>query len=112
MEIPFDELCEVTSDRQDEDSQYWLVSGAIGRGVGWQYRFALMDGLDAGLKGLERYIRPPHRPEGHSEVYQLYLATATRRDELLSFLVAHGIEAKVHNPIPIHLQNAARDLGY
>ena len=45
-------------------------------------------------------------------MYQLYLATARRRDELLSFLVAHGIEAKVHYPIPIHLQNAARDLGY
>ena len=23
-----------------------------------------------------------------------------------------GIEAKIHYPIPIHLQNAARDLGY
>ena len=68
--------------------------------------------LDAGLKGLESCIRPPHRPEGYREVYQLYLATATRRDELVKYLVARGIEAKVHYPIPIHLQNAARDLGY
>jgi dTDP-4-amino-4,6-dideoxygalactose transaminase len=68
--------------------------------------------LDAGLKGLENYITSPYRPEGYREVYQLYLATATRRDELLSFLVSRGIEAKVHYPIPIHLQNAARDLGY
>jgi aminotransferase EvaB len=68
--------------------------------------------LDIGLKGLEDYIIPPYRPKSHREVYQLYLATATRRDELLSFLIAHGIEAKVHYPIPIHLQNAARDLGY
>jgi aminotransferase EvaB len=68
--------------------------------------------LDAGLRGLESYINPPYRPVGNREVYQLYLATATRRDELLSFLISRGVEAKVHYPIPIHLQNAARDLGY
>jgi aminotransferase EvaB len=68
--------------------------------------------LDSSLKGLEACIRPPHRPAGYREVYQLYLVTASRRDELVSFLIARGIEAKVHYPIPIHLQNAARNLGY
>lgn len=68
--------------------------------------------LDEGLKGLNSFINPPYRPEGYREVYQLYLATAARRDELLNFLVARGIEAKIHYPIPIHLQNAARELGY
>lgn len=68
--------------------------------------------LDEGLKGLESCVRPPHRPSGYREVYQLYLVTATRRDELVKFLVSHGIEAKVHYPIPIHLQNAAQGLGY
>lgn len=68
--------------------------------------------LDEGLKGLESFVRPPSRPKGYREVYQLYLVTATRRDELVKFLVSREIEAKVHYPIPIHLQNAARDLGY
>ena len=68
--------------------------------------------LDAGLKGLESFIRPPSRPVGYREVYQLYLVTAVRRNELLAFLISRGIEAKVHYPIPIHLQNAARGLGY
>jgi len=68
--------------------------------------------LDVGLKGLESCIRPPRRPQGYREVYQLYLLTASRRDELVKFLVSRGVEAKVHYPIPIHLQNAARDLGY
>ncbi len=68
--------------------------------------------FDEGLKGLESCIRPPRRPAGYREVYQLYLVTATRREELVKFLVSHGIEAKVHYPIPIHLQNAARNLGY
>jgi len=68
--------------------------------------------LDEGLKGLEPHIRPPHRPSGYREVYQLYLVTASRRDELVKFLIGRGVEAKVHYPIPIHLQNAARNLGY
>lgn len=68
--------------------------------------------LDEGLKGLESHIHTPHRPENNREVYQLYLATATHRNELVEFLVTHEIEAKVHYPIPIHLQNAARGLGY
>jgi aminotransferase EvaB len=68
--------------------------------------------FDAGLKGLESFIRPPSRPVGYREVYQLYLVTAVRRNELLAFLISRGIEAKVHYPIPIHLQNAARSLGY
>lgn len=68
--------------------------------------------FDEGLKGLESCIRPPRRPEGYREVYQLYLATAKHRDALVKFLINSGIEAKVHYPIPIHLQNAARALGY
>jgi dTDP-4-amino-4,6-dideoxygalactose transaminase len=68
--------------------------------------------LDEGLKGLEPNVVVPRRPAGYREVYQLYLMTAKRRDELVKFLVSRGIEAKVHYPIPIHLQNCARELGY
>jgi dTDP-4-amino-4,6-dideoxygalactose transaminase len=35
-----------------------------------------------------------------------------RRDDLLAHLNHHGIEAKIHYPIPMHLQPAAADLGY
>lgn len=68
--------------------------------------------LDAGLSVLAPFIRVPFRPAGYREVYQLYLVTAARRDELVTYLVKHGIEAKVHYPIPIHLQKAATELGY
>jgi dTDP-4-amino-4,6-dideoxygalactose transaminase len=67
--------------------------------------------LDAGLKNL-RAVQLPFRPKGNVEAYQLYLARFARRDELLTHLVAHGIEAKVHYPVPLHLQKAASDLGY
>jgi dTDP-4-amino-4,6-dideoxygalactose transaminase len=68
--------------------------------------------LDEGLKGLEARISRPRRLAGYREVYQLYLVSTKRRDEFVRFLISRGIEAKVHYPIPIHLQNAARDLGY
>jgi dTDP-4-amino-4,6-dideoxygalactose transaminase len=30
----------------------------------------------------------------------------------MRFLIGKGIEAKVHYPVPLHLQRAAADLGY
>jgi dTDP-4-amino-4,6-dideoxygalactose transaminase len=68
--------------------------------------------LDEGLAPLRTFIRTPDRPKNHREVYQLYLASATRRDELVTHLVSHGIECKVHYPIPVHLQKCAASLGY
>ena len=68
--------------------------------------------LDTGLSGLAPLITTPRRPAGYREVYQLYLVSSNQRKELLAWLIERGIEAKVHYPIPIHLQNAARDLGY
>lgn len=68
--------------------------------------------LDEGLRGLSAHIRIPRRPAGVREVYQLYLARASRRDELVAYLQARGVEARVHYPIPIHLQKAAEGLGY
>ena len=68
--------------------------------------------LDSALAGLGDFITVPRRPAGYREVYQLYLVSAARRDELLPYLIARGIEAKVHYPIPLHLQQAAVGLGY
>lgn len=34
------------------------------------------------------------------------------RAKLLSYLTENGIEAKIHYPIPLHLQRAAANLGY
>ena len=68
--------------------------------------------LDEGLAPLRDFIRIHERPAGWREIYQLYLASATRRDELLAFLASRAIECKVHCPTPIHLQRCAESLGY
>ncbi|MBY0527536.1 MAG: DegT/DnrJ/EryC1/StrS family aminotransferase [Gemmataceae bacterium] len=75
-------------------------------------RVANAQRLDAGLASLREFVQSPRRPAGYLEVYQLYIASVARRDELLTHLNERGIEARVHYPIPLHLQRAARDLGY
>ena len=36
----------------------------------------------------------------------------SRRDALVDFLLKQGVDAKVHYPIPMHLQQASAYLGY
>ncbi len=45
-------------------------------------------------------------------VYHTYVIQCDRRDELQAFLAENQIGTKVHYPIPIHLQEAAGNLGY
>lgn len=68
--------------------------------------------LDANLAKLSRFVTVPFRPPQNVEAYQLYQASFARRDQLLRFLIDRGVEAKVHYPVPLHLQQAAAGLGY
>jgi dTDP-4-amino-4,6-dideoxygalactose transaminase len=45
-------------------------------------------------------------------VYHLYVIRVPRRDSILEFMQAQGIEVGIHYPIPVHLQPACKDLGY
>lgn len=61
---------------------------------------------------LRSYVTvPDEAPEQHC-VYQTYMVQAERRDALQLFLNETGVEALVHYRTPIHLQPAARSLGY
>jgi dTDP-4-amino-4,6-dideoxygalactose transaminase len=57
-------------------------------------------------------VRIPRRRPGVKHVYHLYIVRVQRRDELLAHLNSKGVEAKIHYPVPVHLQPAARELGY
>jgi dTDP-4-amino-4,6-dideoxygalactose transaminase len=46
-----------------------------------------------------------------THAYHLYVVRSSRRDELQKHLADHGIQTLIHYPIPIHLQEAYRDLG-
>ncbi len=68
--------------------------------------------LDAGLADLVPDVTLPPRPANVRQVYHNYMVQARDRDRLLASLIDNGVEAKIHYPIPLHLQKAARHLGY
>lgn len=75
-------------------------------------RIANANRLDAAFAELSEFIHIPTRHENVKRVYHLYILRVERRDELLAYLHKNGVEAKVHYPIPMHLQKAAENLGY
>jgi len=75
-------------------------------------RIANAMSIDAGLADLGDYVLVPQRKPGIKEVFHTYVVRATNRDGLLKHLLDNGIDAKIHYPIPLHLQAAAKYLGY
>jgi len=63
------------------------------------------------LAGLTGIITPACRP-GAEPVFHLYVVRHGQRDELMGALRERGIGTLVHYPIPAHLQEGYRDLGY
>jgi aminotransferase EvaB len=57
-------------------------------------------------------IRLPRRRSDTRQNYHLYMVMAERRDELVRHLIADGISAKVHYPVPLYRQPGLAALGY
>ena len=60
----------------------------------------------------DAYVYSPPDEDGQENSWHTFVIQVDRRDELQSYLMARGIETAVHYPVPIHLQPAARFLGY
>ncbi|HEY4813631.1 MAG TPA: DegT/DnrJ/EryC1/StrS family aminotransferase [Chthoniobacterales bacterium] len=45
-------------------------------------------------------------------VYHLYVIRSDNRDQLRNYLAEAGVDTGIHYPIPLHLQDAYRHLGY
>lgn len=57
-------------------------------------------------------VKTPVRPSNTKQVHHLYCIRVKERDLLQKYLISQGIDAKVHYPIPMHLQPAAAKYGY
>lgn len=57
-------------------------------------------------------VRVPLENADEYCVHQTYVIRSQNRDKLHDFLIANGVEVKIHYPVPIHMQKAAADLGY
>ena len=67
--------------------------------------------LDRGLNEVPG-IKLSQRIDTIKEVFHIYSFIAENRDALAQFLRENGIDAKIHYPIPMHLQPAAQYLNY
>jgi dTDP-4-amino-4,6-dideoxygalactose transaminase len=67
---------------------------------------------DEAFKELDEFIHIPERKPGIKQVYHTYVIRVRERDKLFKYLQENGIPVKIHYPIPLHLQEAARSLGY
>ncbi|MBK9170113.1 MAG: DegT/DnrJ/EryC1/StrS family aminotransferase [Bryobacterales bacterium] len=57
-------------------------------------------------------ITLPHEAHWAKHVYHLYVVRVPNRDELMHQLGEAGIGTGIHYPVPLHLQQAYRHLGY
>ncbi|MCS6765335.1 MAG: DegT/DnrJ/EryC1/StrS family aminotransferase [Candidatus Protistobacter heckmanni] len=103
--------CEIWGFNSRLDSlQAAFASVKLPRLDAWNSRCREIAGMyRAGLKHLVQ--TPKDRPEEES-VYHNFVIITPRRDELMQHMLSLGVESRVHYPIPIHLQQAAKDLGY
>jgi dTDP-4-amino-4,6-dideoxygalactose transaminase len=67
--------------------------------------------LFADAKLQDRVVLPP-TATGNFHVYNQYTVRVQKRDELRSFLKENGVGSEVYYPLPLHLQNCYRELGY
>ena len=56
-------------------------------------------------------VTPTEMPYAR-HIYHLYVIQAEERDRMREALAARGIETGLHYPLPVHLEDAYRDLGY
>ena len=59
-----------------------------------------------------RGIVLPHQVPGTRHVWHQYVIRTPRRDELREFLTARKIGSEIYYPVPLHLQEALKPLGY
>ena len=66
---------------------------------------------DAGLREFEGVITPTTAAYAR-HVYHIYAIRVSNRDETIKNLTDQGVATGIHYPVPVHLQEAYRDLGY
>jgi dTDP-4-amino-4,6-dideoxygalactose transaminase len=60
----------------------------------------------------DRGVVTPREAPGAKHVWHQYVIRVARRDALREFLAARGIGSEIYYPVPLHLQEALKGLGY
>jgi len=63
------------------------------------------------INSIGNLVHVPRELENEYSVYHTFIIMTERRNELQEYLKTHGIDSKVHYPIAIHQQEAAKGLA-
>lgn len=74
-------------------------------------RIEIAEQYDQAFEVLPNF-RIPVRDRSKRHTFHLYMISVPGRDTLLEYLNYNGVEARVHYPIPLHLQKCSQSLGY
>ena len=67
--------------------------------------------VDSGPYPDKGLVLPQEVPGAH-HVWHQYVVRSARRDDLREFLSARKIGSEIYYPVPLHMQNALKNLGY
>ena len=67
--------------------------------------------FDKNFSKIQQITIPP-RPKNYKIVYHLYIVFAEKRDQLYRYCHSKGIEAKIHYPKPMYLQESLKYLKH
>ena len=62
--------------------------------------------------GVDAHVRAPVEPPGCFHIYNQFVVTVSRRDELRAHLKSRGVDTEIYYPLPLHLQECFASLGY
>jgi dTDP-4-amino-4,6-dideoxygalactose transaminase len=64
------------------------------------------------MEGAWSELTLPYEPFWSRSVYHLYVVCTTKRDKLQEHLTKSGVGTGIHYPVPLHLQDAYRYMGF
>jgi len=67
---------------------------------------------DAAFADLAGRVRLPRRRSEVRHTFVIYVIMTEQRDAMIAHLRAHGVDARIHYPIPMHLTRAGRKMGH
>lgn len=107
------DLCEVFAYNSRLDTLQAIVGKHLIRQVDHitQTRIDNATYFDEQLSAIPQ-ITIPTRNSETKQVFHIYVIRAEKRNELQRFLMDKGVDAKIHYPVPMHLQPAAKEYGY